>query len=176
MLRKSIVFAVVAALALAVGTGIAVFTQEEEVPAIPGITAEDTHPNGCVDCHRERPDIDRDFRLSKYIEEWATEGAPEEILELAQAAWPEASLSGKHPGVSGMIATQEVPNICLQCHGSNSDKALDHLVHTVHFHGGAENHFITGYGGFCTQCHATNLDVENPPTGEMIIKSGKEGQ
>ncbi len=174
MLRKSLPLILIAALALGVGAGVAVFTQENEVPAIPGITAADEKPNGCVSCHNERPDINRDFRLSTYIGEWS-EGAPDEILELAKAAWPEASLSGKHPPVSGMVATQELPAACLSCHAETSDKPLPSYLHLQHFVGGEENHFITSYGGFCTQCHTVNLDIENPPAGAMTIKTGKEG-
>lgn len=175
MWKKTALWMALGALVVAFGVGITVLTQEEEVPAIPGITAEDDTPNGCVNCHRERPDINRDFRLSTYIEEWATEGAPEEVLELAAAAWPETSLSGQHPNVAGMVAAQEIPDICLMCHGHDSDKPLERVVHLLHFSGGAENHFITGYGGFCTRCHTVDLDTENPPAGGVEVKSGKEG-
>lgn len=176
MLKRGVTFAVALALALAVGSGIAVFTQEDEVPAIPGVTVKDEHPNGCVDCHRKRPDIDQDFRLSVQIEEWATEGVPEDFFKLIQAAWPDADLQGKHPDVAGMIASQEIPTICMNCHSADSNMPLSRDLHTAHFHGGAENHFITGYQGRCTQCHQLNLDVENPPIGTMTIKTGKEGQ
>jgi len=174
MWKKPAIWLSLGALVLAFGVGITVLTQEEEVPAIPGITVEDDHPNGCVNCHRERPDIGRDFRLSTYIEEWATEGASEEIIELAQAAWPEASLTGKHPNVAGMVATQEIPGVCVTCHAEGSDKPLDRYLHLQHFYGGAENHFVTLYGGYCTQCHTVALDLENPPAGGIGIKTGKE--
>ena len=174
MWKKPAIWLTLGALVLAFGVGITVLTQEEEVPAIPGITAEDDHPNGCVNCHRERPDIERDFRLSTYIEEWATEGAEEEILELAQAAWPEASLTGKHPNIAAMVATQELPTFCLTCHSDESDKPLYRYLHLQHFYGGAENHFVTLYGGYCTQCHTVALDLENPPAGGVGIKTGKE--
>jgi cytochrome c553 len=176
MRKRNVLLISTIVLALGVGAGIAVFTEEQEVPAIPGITAPDEKPNGCVSCHRERPDIGRDFRLSTYIHEWATEGAEEEIMELAEAAWPEASLSGKHPDVSSMVATQELPTFCLTCHRDGGDKPLYRFLHLVHFTGGEENHFITSYGGFCTQCHAVDLDLENPPAGGVEIKTGKEGQ
>ena len=176
MQKRNLLLISIIAVALGVGAGIAVFTQEQEVPAIPGITAPDEKPNGCVDCHRERPDIGRDFRLSKYIKEWAEEGAEEEILELAKAAWPKASLSGKHPDVSSAVATQDLPTFCLACHGDGSDKPLYKYLHLQHFYGGEENHFITGYGGYCTNCHAVDLDLENPPAGGVEIKTGKEGQ
>jgi len=174
MFKKGLTLILAAVLTVGVGVGIAVFTQETELPEIPGITITDDHPNGCVDCHRDRPDIGRDFRLSTHIREWATEGAEEEIMELAEAAWPEASLSGMHPDVSGMVATQELPTFCINCHADGSDKPLYRVLHLIHFTGGEENHFLTSYGGFCTQCHAVDLDLENPPSGGVEIKTGKE--
>jgi cytochrome c551/c552 len=176
MLRKSLPLILIAAVALGVSVGVAVFTQESEVPAIPGITTADEKPDGCVSCHKERPDINRDFRLSTYIGEWATEGVEVEILDIAKAAWPEATLSGKHPDVAGMIATQELPAACLSCHAEGSDMPLPSYLHLQHFVGGEENHFITSYGGYCTQCHAVNLDIENPPAGAVTVKTGKESQ
>lgn len=56
MLRKSLLLILV--VVLGVGLGVAVFTQENEVPAIPGITAEDTHPDGCVNCHAVALDVE----------------------------------------------------------------------------------------------------------------------
>jgi len=172
MTKRVSIFALIAALAL--GSGIAVFTQEEaELPEIPGITVEDTHPLGCVDCHKPRPDIGQDF-LSLEIKEWAEEGAPDEIMNVAKAAWPEASLTGKHPDVSGMVAAQELPGVCLMCHTEDSDKPLPPAVHLIHFstkpeYTGEDPAFLRIYGGFCTQCHALDPDV-----GTMTMKSGKE--
>lgn len=103
-----------------------------------------------------------------------TAGVPEEFLKLVRAAWPEATLSGKHPDVK--VATQELPTFCLQCHTKDGKMPLNQGLHLVHFYGGGENHFITGYGGFCTQCHQLNLDLEKPPAGTMIIKTGREGE
>ena len=175
MLRKTLTWSLALAVLLAVGTGIAVYTQEEGVPAIPGVTAEDTHPNGCVDCHRKAGE-DRDYRLSTAIEEWATEGAPEELIEWSEAAWPDASLSGQHPGVSGFVASQTLPDNCYNCHGEGSGMPLKPLLHTVHYAGGGENHFVSGYDGRCLQCHTMNTDVDfpYPPTGEVEMKSGRE--
>lgn len=176
MLRKSLAWGLVLAAMLAIGSGIAVYTQEEDVPAIPGVTAEDTHPNGCVDCHRKAGE-DQDYRLSTAIAEWASEGAPEELIEWSEAAWPNASLSGQHPGVSGFVASQTLPDSCYNCHGEGSGMPLKPLLHTVHFAGGGDNHFVSGYDGRCLHCHAMNTDTEfpYPPTGKVEIKSGKEG-
>jgi cytochrome c551/c552 len=175
MIKKAPIFALVAALALGLGSGIAVFTQEEaELPEIPGITVEDAKPLGCVDCHKPRPDIGQDFRLSLDIKQWATEGAPEEVMNVARAAWPEAELTGMHPEVSAMVAAQELPGVCLTCHGANTKMPLAPAMHLYHYsikpeYTGEDPTFLRIYGGFCTQCHALDLEV-----GTMIMKSGKE--
>lgn len=174
MFKKGLALSMVLALVLAIGTGIAVYTQEEEVPAIPGITADDTHPNGCIDCHRLAGE-NRDYRMSTAIAEWA-EGAPEEVMHAAEAAWPGVELTGTHPEVSEYVASQPMPQSCLTCHSSKSSIPLDDALHTYHFAGGADNHFVSGYDGRCLQCHSLNADVANPPTGMIGLKSGTEPQ
>ena len=175
MIRKSLTWSLVLGLLLAIGSGIAVYTQEGDVAAIPGVTAEDTHPNGCVDCHRLAGE-GRDYRLSTAIQEWSDAGAPDELVEWSQAAWPNASLDGQHPGVGGFVASQTLPDGCYNCHGEGSGMPLEPMLHTVHFAGGGENHFVSGYDGRCLQCHTMNTDIAfpYPPTGNVTIKSGKE--
>ncbi len=173
MLKRGLALSLVLALVLAVGTGIAVYTQEEEVPAIPGITSEDGHPNGCVDCHRVAGE-NRDYRMSTAVEEWATEGAPEEVMEIAEASWPGVELTGKHPDVAQFVQDQPMPDSCLTCHGEQGSMPLAEALHTYHFAGGGENHFVSSYDGRCLQCHTMNADTANPPTGAMGIKSGTE--
>ena len=175
MFKRGLALSLVLALVLAVGTGIAVYTQEEEVPAIPGITSEDTHPNGCVDCHRLAGE-NRDYRMSTAVEEWATEGAPEEVMEVAEASWPGVELTGTHPNVAQFVQEQPMPQSCLTCHGDKSSIPLDDALHTYHFAGGGDNHFVSGYDGRCLQCHSMNADVANPPTGIVGMKSGTEAQ
>lgn len=139
------------AIALLIGVGAAVVrTQEEEVPQLPGITVEDPKPEGCVDCHKPRPDIGRDFRLSVELQE--IEG---------------------HPDISGMVASQEIPVLCTTCHTADF-LPLSNIAHKKHFEfeeDPLENHFISSYQGQCLYCHA--LD---PETGEMTVKSGLEKQ
>jgi len=173
MQRKSLFTAIVGALfIMAAVTMVYAEDSNSKIPEIPGITVKDSHPNGCVDCHRNVPNR-ADYRLSTKIVEWATEGADDEIMERAEAAWPEASLSGKHPNVAAMIKTQNIPTSCLTCHGEDSSKPLYRVLHTIHYTGGADNHFISSYKGFCTQCHEVNL--QKPPEGTMEVKIGKEG-
>ncbi|MFB6286001.1 MAG: hypothetical protein ABEK03_05420 [Candidatus Bipolaricaulia bacterium] len=175
MLKRGLALSLVLALVLAIGSGIAVYTQEEEVPAIPGITSKDSHPNGCVDCHRVAGE-NRDYRMSTAIEKWANKGAPEEVRKVAEASWPGVELTGKHPAVSGFVATQPMPQSCLTCHGEQGSMPLAEALHSFHFTGGGDNHFVSGYDGRCLQCHTLNANTDNPPTGAIGIKSGTEGQ
>ncbi|OGF56243.1 MAG: hypothetical protein A2Z21_02915 [Candidatus Fraserbacteria bacterium RBG_16_55_9] len=168
MLKKSLPFMLMVALLLGVGAGVTVFTQQAQVPQIPGITATDERPNGCVNCHKDS------FKLSTIIGGWASAGASQEIVSLVKAAWPEATVSGKHPDVAAMVASQELPTFCLNCHSADSKMPLSRDLHLVHFTGGAENGFLTNFGGFCTNCHLINLDTTKPPAGTMTTKTGKE--
>ncbi|MFQ6117746.1 MAG: hypothetical protein ACE5LQ_05700 [Candidatus Bipolaricaulia bacterium] len=142
---------IILAMAMAVGIGAAVVhTQNQEVSQLPGITVEDPKPAGCVDCHKPRPDIGQDFRLS--VELQGIEG---------------------HPDISGMVATQEIPGLCMTCH-TEQFKPLSNIVHKKHFEfekDPLENHFIASYQGQCLYCHKLELE-----TGEMTVKSGLEEQ
>ncbi len=141
------------ALLMVAGTTFVTFGQEEgsAVPEIPGITADDAHVNGCVDCHRKASE-DSDYRISTYIKELAGEG--------------------KHPDVTAMVNT--IPDDCLVCHGETTAEGmgtdpLARILHRIHLVGAEENHFVTGYQGQCTHCHALDKD-----TGRISTKSGEE--
>lgn len=174
MVKKVVGLIVVLSLILAGGSIFTAFShsqeKEVEVPSIPGITVEDTRPNGCVDCHQKDGDQSHPS-LTLLIQEW-TEEVSSELVEKAQAAASsEVTFKGKHPDVGAMIST--IPEDCLTCHSKQSAKMigapeLGRLTHLIHLVGGAENDFITGYQGQCVQCHA--LDKE---TGEWTIKNGK---
>lgn len=149
-MKKGLLIALAVALLLGLGAAVVVHTQEEEVPQLPGITVEDPKPQGCVDCHKPRPDIGRDFRLSVELQE--IEG---------------------HPDISGMVATQEIPELCMQCH-TEKFKPLSNIVHKRHYEfeeDPLENHFIASYQGQCLYCHTLDLK-----TGEMGVKKGFEHQ
>lgn len=135
------------------GMAFVTFGQEEEatVPEIPGITVDDVHVNGCVDCHR-KADPEKDYRISTNLRKLAEKG--------------------KHPDVED--STKTIPGDCLTCHSESAAKMmgtepLASMLHRFHLLGGEENHFITNDRGRCTHCHALNKD-----TGEFSIKSGKE--
>ncbi len=172
MSRKFLIPLIAGVLFITGITMVSAQTTKTKLPIIPGVTATDTHPNGCIDCHRNIPNV-ADYSLSHAISEWAAKGTPKEIMDRAKSAWPKANLSGKHPNVVGMIKSKGIPASCFVCHDSdNSDKPLYRVLHTIHYTGGADNHFITKYNGSCTNCH--NINLKNPPTGTMEVKEGKE--
>ena len=171
MRKKIMRLVVVVSLILAVGSMVAAFSQgkEAEMPSIPGITVEDTRPDGCVDCHRQ--DGSERSSLKLLIKEWTKE-VSSELLEKAQAAAPAGvELKGKHADTVAM--TNTVPKDCLTCHSKQSAKIigapeLGRLMHLTHLVGGEENEFITEYEGQCVHCHILNKE-----TGELIIKNGE---
>jgi hypothetical protein len=88
---------------------------------IPGITAPDPFPLGCVDCHVVLPKTKLDLRLSTRMGEW-TKAVDSKTLGKAQAAAAKgAKLKGRHPAATG--ALKNVPTSCLPCHGRTSTVA-----------------------------------------------------
>lgn len=135
---------------------------------IPGLTAEDAYPNGCVDCHVN--DEGTAVRFSVLLSEWLAEVAPD-LMERAVASSPaRAELEGVHPEVEA-DDLQDIPGSCIDCHKRRRREApeMGRLMHLTHLVGGADNTFLTEYGGQCTHCH--KLDAE---TGEWANPSGPE--
>ena len=133
----------------------AVAPAQPKVRAIPGVTAEDRFPGGCVDCHVKMPEMD--VRISTLMKQWS-EKVPAPLLAKAEAAAPTgAKLQGKHPLVPQSLG--DIPAGCLKCHGKNATKAppFARLLHAIHLTGGEQNHFLTLFQGECTYCH--KLDV-----------------
>lgn len=136
---------------------------------IPGLTAEDKFPNGCVDCHIKMPDINQDERISTLMSKWNKKVEPE-LLKKAHAVAPAGvTLKGVHP-----LATDSLKNIpasCLPCHSKASKTAppFASLMHITHLTGGGENHFLTIFQGECTHCHRMA-----PETAIWSIPSGPE--
>lgn len=116
---------------------------QPKVPEIPGITAADTKPNGCNDCHR-KVDETRDYSLATTIK-----------------AMVEAK---RHPRVTERMLA-DLPKQCVSCHKPDSKQPFSESLHKAHLTGGADNHFITNYQGQCMYCH--KLD---PGTGRMSVK------
>jgi hypothetical protein len=139
-----------------------------EVRAIPGITAPDSFPQGCVSCHIVLPD-GTDVRLSTLMRRLVA-GADSAQLAKAQAAAPAGlTLKGKHPDASRALAN--VPAGCLTCHGETATIAppFARLLHLIHLTGGEANHFLSMFQGQCTYCH--KLDAA---TGAWSLPSGPE--
>ena len=113
--------------------GAIAITWAQDTPALSGITAEDTHPNGCVGCHQITDD-GNDYRLNVSLTE-----------------------SG-HPNIAAMVRT--VPNDCGICHKAGTPLgATSALSHRAHYADASENHFIAYYQGECLACHALNTET-----------------
>lgn len=166
MTRKSLVFV------LALGAAsLAPAAEGPPPPArkIPGITAEDRFPNGCVDCHLNYVDRKMDTRFGTLLKAWGEKVDPK-LLAKAQAAAPEGlTLKGRHPSALGSLAG--VPGKCLACHGKASKTAppFAGMIHAIHLTGGESNPFLTVFQGECTHCHKMDL-----ATGRWRLPSAPE--
>jgi hypothetical protein len=171
-LPKAVVFT-----ALALAASASAFSQTppgnvKKAPAvrqIPGLTAPDKFPQGCVDCHVNMPQEKMDVRLSTLMRQWQEEVEPALLEKAKRYAPPGLTLKGKHPKLAQGVG--EAPKSCLTCHSRSSKIAppFSRLVHGLHLVGGEANHFMTLFQGECTHCH--KLDGE---TGIWSVKSGKE--
>ena len=133
---------------------------------IPGLTAPDSFPGGCVDCHINMPERKQDERLSILMAQWRQKVRPE-LLMKAQAVAPAGiKLKGMHP--ASPKALESVPNNCKLCHTKESKMAppLAALIHTIHLTG-EQNQFLTTFQGECTHCHkfAAATGSWNMPSG-----------
>lgn len=135
---------------------------------VPGITVADAFPRGCVDCHIRYPDQGLDVRFSTLLARWTVEVEPVLVERARAASPPGAALQGRHPEVSEE-GLANIPRSCISCHTRRADSAPDmsRLMHLVHLQGGAENPFLTVFGGECTHCHKLDvrLGVWSVPTG-----------
>ncbi len=136
--------------------------------AIPGITAPDSFPRACVDCHVNLPGQKMDARLSTLLAQWSKSVDPG-LLEKAQgAAPPGVTLKGRHPKLG---ALGSVPARCMKCHTATSKTApsFPRMIHRIHLVGGEKNDFLTECQGQCTYCHKLNA-----ATGEWSVPSAPE--
>jgi cytochrome c553 len=136
---------------------------------IPGITADDQFPRGCVDCHLNYTEMKLDVRISTLMAQW-TERVEPGLLAKAQASAPAGTtLKGRHPVVTDALG--DIPARCLRCHGADATDApaFRGMLHATHLSGGQENPFLTLFQGECTHCH--KLDKA---TGTWSIPSGAE--
>ena len=137
---------------------------------IPGITAPDTHPGACVDCHINYREMNLDARFSTLLKAWAAEVPPALVSHAKSAAPAGLVIKGKHPAVPA-AALKNIPGSCLACHGRTSKVAppFARMIHEIHLTGGDANHFLTMFHGECTLCH--KLDTKS---GAWAIPSGPE--
>lgn len=101
---------------------------QNQIAQIPGITAEDARPNGCIDCHQPG----------------GSHSLSHEIASLAEDG---------HPNVPS-----DDPASCMRCHSSTGRLPMGRLMHVAHLTGGADNHFISRYDGECMHCHTMSDD------------------
>lgn len=168
ILTASFLFLCAVALAWAAPGQAPATVQQPSARAIPGITAKDAYPNGCVDCHVAAKD--GDARLSVLLAKWTT-AVPAALADKAKAASADASkIKGKHLAMTNVKAN--VPQTCLaSCHkkGSVIAPPFAQLMHLIHLTGSAQNRFLTVNQGECTYCH--KLDQK---TGTWKIATGAE--
>jgi len=140
---------------------------------IPGVTAPDQFPRGCVDCHVNRLDVEKDVRLSTFMQEWQVQVAPLFLAKVRTFSPAEMPLKGKHPKIGGGLADIPIPSTCLKCHSRTSKTAppFARLLHGLHLVGGEKNHFVTMFQGECTHCH--KLDTA---TGRWSLGGGTEAK
>ncbi len=135
---------------------------------IPGITAGDAFPNGCVDCHTSTS-TRGDTRISTLMTRWTTSVEPPLLARAKASAGDPAKVKGKHPAVPKPGAN--IPQSCLSaCHkkGSTLAPPFATLIHTVHLTG-TKNQFLALFQGACTHCH--KLDQK---TGAWRMPTGVE--
>ncbi len=173
--RASTVISRIVFIALGVAALIAAPQEGPPAPppprAIPGLTAPDAFPGGCVDCHVNLPQMNLDTRLSVRMKAWQS-GVDPAFLDKVKAYAPEGiTLTGKHPDVDDVLA--DIPNGCLKCHDRDSRTAppFARMLHGLHLTGGEKNHYLSMFQGECTHCH--KLD---PKSGVWSYASGAEKQ
>jgi hypothetical protein len=138
---------------------------------IPGVTAPDQFPRGCVDCHVNRPDLKMDRRISTIMRQWHDKVAPEFLAKVRPFAPVGMALKGRHPKLQ--VAVADIPKACLKCHAKASKSAppFAQLLHGLHLGGGEKNPFLSMFQGECTHCH--KLDAA---TGLLSLGGGTEKQ
>lgn len=143
---------------------------EQPLPEIPGITAADPFPGGCVDCHVNRPQEGMDVRLSSQMRRWSEQVDAKLLARVQRVMGDAAELSGRHPELPAQ-SYEDIPASCMQCHIDDVEEVppMGPMLHALHLSGGRENHFLTLFGGQCTHCHKFDVD-----TGTWSLPSGPE--
>ncbi|MFA5536779.1 MAG: hypothetical protein WDA53_06395 [Bacillota bacterium] len=80
--------------------------------------------SGCLDCHSKISD-DKDYSLATSL------------------AYIEEHTGEALEGI----------NDCIKCHTSDAQFSIQRILHSAHYSGGPENHFVSSYEGSCVHCH-----------------------
>jgi hypothetical protein len=121
------------AIALIMTGALVLLWAEGDLPMLSGITVEDGHPNGCVDCHADAGERG-DYRLNVSLNEL------------------------DHPDITKIVKV--IPKDCGICHKQNVPAGpLNEQTHKLHYENPADNHFVTNYDGECLACHALNAET-----------------
>jgi len=136
---------------------------------IPGITAPDQFPSGCVDCHLNYPELKLDARLSALMGGWGRGGSSNLTSRMQALAPAGVKLKGRHPEVKS--ALRDIPAACIKCHAkpATPSPSFGPMMHVIHLGGVKDGHFLSIFQGECTHCHKLDLD-----TGTWRIPSGPE--
>jgi len=136
---------------------------------IPGITAPDQFPSGCVDCHLNYPELKLDARISALMAGWGRSGSSTLTSRMQALAPAGVKLKGGHPEVKSALG--DIPAACIKCHAKPSTRSpsFGSMMHVIHLGGLKDGHFLSIFQGECTHCH--KLDIN---TGTWRIPSGPE--
>lgn len=122
--------------------GVTAMSSSPQKGGLPGVTAKDPFPKGCVSCHIKTPKGD-ERRLSADIRK----------------------VKG-HPDVSQMMKV--IPKDCAMCHkGGPKPAPINTAIHKAHYSKQSASLFVKQFGGSCLACHA--MDAK---TGAVTVKSG----
>jgi len=119
---------------------------------IPGLTAVDQFPQGCVGCHVNLPAQGLDARLSTVLQHLSQQVPPALLAKAQAAVTSNTPLAGRHPLVPQ--ALNDVPHACILCHQALAGRApvFSRMVHLIHLTGDG-NHFLSHFQGECSHCH-----------------------
>jgi len=139
------------------------------VRKIPGITAPDQFPMGCVDCHVYYPEMNLDARVSTLMNGWGQANSSNFMSRMKALAPKGVEFKGRHPDVPRSFG--DIPAACIKCHAKPSMHApsFGQMMHVIHLEGVKDGHFLSIFQGECTHCHKLEKN-----TGTSHVPSGPE--
>jgi hypothetical protein len=191
-MRKIVVGILIGALCVG-GLSFVIATQPKfPVPdKIPGVTAADPAPRGCVDCHTSDKADDPLAKLSVLMDAYNKSGAPASVKAAAQAAvkaagGDPAKITGKHPVGGAMFKGQDLPKGLLamsrwrwQEHPAPGSYALSAQVRGFQkwdIRHPRDNGLCEEVWRWCTACHTFEgwKEKDGALTSKIVLKQGKE--